>query len=115
MSTPARSCSATVLPPAPSVSGVAAVDGPGRLPGLVPLVIIAYLLAGAILLFAAWRDLRAEPGEPSPRREAIAFAAWAGLLAATVVTAAHNPMIALILRLSAYSLPRRIAGRTMPK
>jgi len=92
-------------------SGVRAVDGPDGLPGLVPLIIIAYLLAGAILLFAAWRDLRAEAGEPSAWREAIAFAAWAVLLAAAVVTAADNPMIALILVLIAYALPRRIAGR----
>src|SRR5262249_36221431 len=93
--------------PAP---GAPLVVGTPRLPGLVPALIAGYLLLGAVLVRAAWRELRDAGLATSPRREALAFTVWAAFLVAGLTTAFHQPLATLLLVLLAHATARRIAA-----
>lgn len=96
------------------VLGTPIVLGAPRIPGLVPLLIVAYLLVGTALLRAAWHALRG-PEAASPRREVIATLTWAGLAVAAAVFLWRNPLVALALLLLAHAASRRIAGKAIQK
>ena len=93
-------------------AGAPLVVGTPRLPGLVPALVVAYLLVGALLVRAAWRALRDAAPPGSPRQEALAFAIWAGLLIAAAVAAMRYQSLAtLALILLAHAVSGRISPR----
>jgi hypothetical protein len=92
---------------APS-AGVTIVPGHGY-PWLVYALAVGFFGVAFALIATARRDLRSAPSNTSPTRETIAFVAWLTLLLAAFATR-EQPQVAFLLVLTAYAVPRRIAG-----